>query len=150
MKLLQISTTLKQSVKTLHFAFKMTVYIAKNGPQYKTHATICEKMLLNFRRTYFLQSLCKILTHLLLQAYYPLPYHVQWLVLNPYIIVRKSHRVKSGKEVSINKNLTLCLNVRHRASSIQDRHFATLHRTLFIYLINKYISLPDICLTVHH
>ena len=26
----------------------------------------------------------------------------------------------------------------------------TLQRTLFIYLINKYISLSDICLTVDH
>ena len=42
------------------------------------------------------------------------------------------------------------LTFRHRASSIYDRHFATLQRTLFIYLINKYISLSDICLTVHH
>ena len=32
----------------------------------------------------------------------------------------------------------------------RDRRFATLQRTLFIYLINKYISLFDICLTVHH
>ena len=32
----------------------------------------------------------------------------------------------------------------------RDRHFATLQRTPFIYLINKYISLSDICLTVHH
>ena len=42
------------------------------------------------------------------------------------------------------------LTFRHRASSIQDSHFGTLQRTLFIYLINKYISLSDICLTVHH
>ena len=42
------------------------------------------------------------------------------------------------------------LTFRHRASSIQDRLFATLQRTLFIYLINKYISLSDIYLTVHH
>ena len=42
------------------------------------------------------------------------------------------------------------LNFRHRALCIQDRRFATLQRTLFIYLINKYISLSDICLTVHH
>ena len=42
------------------------------------------------------------------------------------------------------------LTFRHRASSVQDRRFATLQRTLFIYLINKYISLSDICLTVHH
>jgi hypothetical protein len=39
------------------------------------------------------------------------------------------------------------LTFRHRASSIQDRHFTTLQRRLFIYLINKYISLSDICLT---
>ena len=32
----------------------------------------------------------------------------------------------------------------------RDRRFTTLQRTLFIYLINKYISLSDICLTVHH
>ena len=42
------------------------------------------------------------------------------------------------------------LTFRHRASSIEDRNFATLQRTLFIYLINKYILLSDICLTVHH
>ena len=42
---------------------------------------------------------------------------------------------------------SLGLTFRHRASSIQDRHFATLQRTLFVYLINKYISLSDICLT---
>ena len=42
------------------------------------------------------------------------------------------------------------LTFRHRASSIYDRHFATLQRTLFIYLINKYISLSDMCFTVHH
>ena len=42
------------------------------------------------------------------------------------------------------------LAFRHLASSIQDRRLATLHRTLFMYLINKYISLSDICLTVHH
>ena len=43
-----------------------------------------------------------------------------------------------------------CLTFRHSASSIWDRSFAALQRTLFIYLINKYISLSDICLTVHH
>ena len=42
------------------------------------------------------------------------------------------------------------LTFRNHASSLQDRRFATLQRTLFIYLINKYISLSDICLTVHH
>ena len=44
----------------------------------------------------------------------------------------------------------ILLTFRHRASCIEDRRFATLLRTLFIYLINKYISLSDICLTVHH
>ena len=42
------------------------------------------------------------------------------------------------------------LTFRHRASSVQDRRFATLQRTLFIYLINKHISLSDICLSVYH
>ena len=45
---------------------------------------------------------------------------------------------------------TLNLTFRHRASCIQDSHFATPQRRLFICLINKYISLSDICLTVHH
>ena len=36
------------------------------------------------------------------------------------------------------------------SSSTCSRPFATLQRTLFIYLINKCISLSDICLTVHH
>ena len=39
------------------------------------------------------------------------------------------------------------LTFRHRAFSILDRRFATLRRMLFIYLINKYISLADISLT---
>jgi len=42
------------------------------------------------------------------------------------------------------------LTFMHHASSIQDRRFATLQRTLLIYLINKYVSLSDISLTVHH
>jgi len=44
------------------------------------------------------------------------------------------------------------LTFRHRSFSMQDMRFATLQRTLFIYLINKYrpISLSDIYLTVHH
>ena len=33
---------------------------------------------------------------------------------------------------------------------LYDRRFATLQSTPFIYLINKYISLSDICLTLHH
>ena len=42
------------------------------------------------------------------------------------------------------------LTFRHRAHSIYYRRFADLQRTLFIYLINKYISLSDICLTLQH
>ena len=53
-------------------------------------------------------------------------------------------------EVSRPKHGRAGLTFRHRACSILDRHFAALQRTLFIYLINKYISLSDICLTVHH
>jgi len=41
------------------------------------------------------------------------------------------------KEIYIQPPLTF----RHHASSKQDRRSATLQRTLFIYLINKYISL---------
>jgi len=33
------------------------------------------------------------------------------------------------------------LTFKHHASSVKDRHSATLQRMLFIYLINKYISL---------
>ena len=44
----------------------------------------------------------------------------------------------------------LYLTFRHRTSCTWDRLFSTLQRTLFIYLINNYISLSDICLTVHH
>ena len=50
------------------------------------------------------------------------------------------------------KSLTRDLNRMYRIVRpvYRDRRFATLQRTLFIYLINKYISLSDICLTVHH
>jgi len=41
----------------------------------------------------------------------------------------------------------ISLTFRRRASSIQDRRFSALQRRLFIYLINNYISLSDICLT---
>ena len=42
------------------------------------------------------------------------------------------------------------LTFRHRASCILGQAFTILQRTLFIYLIDRYISLSDICLTVHH
>ena len=60
--------------------------------------------------------------------------------------VRAMQRTASQFIFIVNVYLTF----RHRASSMKDRRFATLQRTLFIYLINKYISLSEICLTVHH
>ena len=63
------------------------------------------------------------------------------------------HKFKTAQNLSQLKQVTIgqwALTFRHSASSIWDRPFATLQRTLFIYLINKYISLSDICLTVHH
>ena len=58
---------------------------------------------------------------------------------------------------TLRTGLLNCLNARSRGLTFRhvrpvymDRCFATLQRTLFIYLINKYISLSDICLTVHH
>jgi hypothetical protein len=58
--------------------------------------------------------------------------------------------VAACSSVTSHSLFVFSLTFRHRASSIYDRRFATLQRTLFIYLINKYISLSDICLTVHH
>ena len=60
--------------------------------------------------------------------------------------VRTSHAVETYVVVC---NCCI-LTFRHRSFSMQDRRFAILQRTLFMYLINKYISLSDICLTVHH
>ena len=74
-------------------------------------------------------------------------------------VVEAAIKAKWGKimgpdvEIVVKCKLFLCasqLTFRHRASCIWDRHFATLQRMLFICLINKYISLFDICLTVHH
>jgi len=42
------------------------------------------------------------------------------------------------------------LTFRHRASCILGQAFHYSPENLFIYLINKYISLSGICLTVHH
>ena len=46
---------------------------------------------------------------------------------------------------------TTVLTFRHRASCIlgQAFHYSP-ENAFYIYLINKYISLSDICLTVHH
>ena len=67
-------------------------------------------------------------------------------------ISRLGHRLQKFLLIytKLRKTSTQCLNLQAPASSIQDRRFDTLQRTLFIYLINKYISLFDICLTVHH
>ena len=79
--------------------------------------------------------------------YVMLNYKRQQLCLLPYHLLN-----------TLRTGLLNCLNARsrglifrHRASCLyRDRRFATLQTTLFIYLINKYISLSDICLTVHH
>ena len=42
------------------------------------------------------------------------------------------------------------LTFRHRASCTLGQAFRYSPEKAFIYLINKYISLSDICLTVHH
>ena len=42
------------------------------------------------------------------------------------------------------------LTFRHRASCILGQAFHCYPENIFIYLIIKYISLSDICLTVHH
>ena len=54
------------------------------------------------------------------------------------------------QESSTTKTVHKVINKGLKAYVYRDRRFATLQRTLFIYLINKYISLSDICLTVHH
>ena len=58
---------------------------------------------------------------------------------------------------TLRTGLLNCLNARSRGLTLgtalplyRDRRFAALQRKLFIYLINKYIPLSDICLTVHH
>jgi len=43
-----------------------------------------------------------------------------------------------------------CLTFRHRASCLLGQAFHYSPENAFIYLINKYISLSDIWLTVHH
>jgi len=48
------------------------------------------------------------------------------------------------------RNTACRLTFRHRASFILGQEFRYSPRTLFIYLINKYISLSDVCLTVYH
>jgi len=114
-KPLYISTTLKQFVKSFHFAFKVNVYMGKTARNIKRMHCV----LLLVRQSVnkcccnsVEHTSCKVCIKFntpLAVGLLPLPNHVQWLVLNTYIIVRKSHTVKSGNEVSFNKNLTLCL-----------------------------------------
>ena len=42
------------------------------------------------------------------------------------------------------------ITFKHRASCILGQAFHYSSENAFYYLINKYISLSDICLTVHH
>jgi len=86
----------------------------------------------------------------------PLWSHVS-IELTSWNSLLKLHVVKSCSVIPklslFSQTVSVLLNeltFRHRASYIQDRRFATLQKTLFIYLINKNISLSDICLTVHH
>ena len=80
----------------------------------------------------------------------------QWTmtVLTAHLLAKGSmtrYLLINGYQFVIENSLrSAALTFRHRASCIKDRRFTTLQRTLFIYLINKYISLSDICLTVHH
>ena len=60
------------------------------------------------------------------------------------------HNIRPSMLTSVPHMTVDALTFRHRSFSMQDRRFATLQRMFFIYLINKYISLSDICLTVHH
>jgi len=54
------------------------------------------------------------------------------------------------QELRYTANFVLATTGKSPLTFRQDRRFATLQRTLFMYLINKYISLSDICLTVQH
>ena len=69
-----------------------------------------------------------------------------WVLFHAANNVQIQYTTQHSAQMTIRSVLTL----RHRASSIWDRRFATPQRMVFIYLINKYISLSDICLTVHH
>jgi len=60
-----------------------------------------------------------------------------YLYLEPNVVIFPNFQVLAMHA----SHADLTLTFRHRASCIQDRRFATLQRTLFIYLINKYISL---------
>jgi hypothetical protein len=66
------------------------------------------------------------------------------------LLISKSNVLSKSESTGDKCIFNLCLTFRHRASCMEDRHFATLQRTFFIYLTNKYISLSDIRLTVHH
>ena len=48
--------------------------------------------------------------------------------------------ITSTAKLNLQTPRVLCIN----------RRSATLQRTLFIYLLNKYISLSGVCLTMHH
>ena len=77
---------------------------------------------------------------------------VVFVLIWTYVVFHMSESILSGylSQVEPIYSFSTVLTFRHRTSSILDRRFAALQRTLFIYLINKYISLSDICLTVQH
>ena len=88
-------------------------------------------------RIYYCRFLRKVkLYNFMYQPQFSSPGYLEKSQLLPTIPLRQGNHV--------------LLTFRHRATPIQDRRFATLQRMLFIYLINKYISLTDICLTGHH
>jgi hypothetical protein len=60
--------------------------------------------------------------------------YVGWNVL--YALERRDRESlkEGGHLVNPDVDGRILLTFRHRASSIQDRHFATLQRTLFIYI----------------
>ena len=74
---------------------------------------------------------------------YEIAVHVAIVVVVVFVVIAKERSISTIA-------YTLChLTFRHRASAVGDRSFATLQSMLFIYLINKYISLSGICLTLH-
>ena len=72
------------------------------------------------------------------------------LLKTVFFVAQKQYTIVLRVPNSLLHWTQLCLTFRYRASSIQDSLFTNLQRTFFIYLINIYISLSDICLTVNH
>ena len=89
-------------------------------------------------------SLCRIIESTLIYSFRINPYPTAF----PYgngMVLHFYQQQESSTTKTVHKVINKGLKAVYR-----DRRFASLQRTLFIYLINKYISLSDICLTVHH